>query len=248
MGAATPVYGAFGRLRHARDARWTRCPEPGGVALAAGPVACLLACPDQVDERLGVVGIARDRPAIALHRLVGAPETPKHGPAVGKLGGIAPVDGDRPVDEVERVVVTSRLVNDDAELIEDVGLPRLRRQHLAVERLGLGKRARLVQPHRADQLLGDRRGRGAGRRRRLARLWLAAAPRLMVHWRDRRCGAWSPIVRLLSASAHGGPAANARVDAPASAAPARAGHGPPARVSRPGKFSRAARGVPGRRC
>ena len=93
-------------------------------------------CQPQVAQRVqasALRGLERQRSGERLRRRLAASERREHR-AVGDMeGGDAAVDGDRPLDQLERLGMRSPRMFDQAEQMQGVGVLRLQRQDAAVK-------------------------------------------------------------------------------------------------------------------
>jgi len=119
-----------------------------------------------IEQRVDIIRRETDGPVVALDRFAVAHECGQRGPAVVVRGRGGRIDLQGGIDLANGRNVLAALVMDDADQMQSVEMPRLDRQDPAVERLGLGQSAGLMQ---AQRLLEERRDpRPRPRVRRLA--------------------------------------------------------------------------------
>ena len=98
----------------------------------------------QVDVGLGEGGGERERPLEGGDRLVHTVRRLQRVTQVD-VGGREPrVPGERPLDEWDRALGVARLVGEDAEEVEGVGMVGVRQEDPAIELLGLGRPSGLM--------------------------------------------------------------------------------------------------------
>jgi hypothetical protein len=111
---------------------------------------------------LGIVGVERERAIVARHRLVEPAQMLEGHAKVAMKIRLVALDGDRLSDEIDRHLVTTHLVSEDAKQVQRIGLTGFGGKDLSLETFCVAEPADLVMRQRVAEQSRSRGGRRGG--------------------------------------------------------------------------------------